>query len=402
MNHFHIHTLSLRRCRGGMLGTAARIMLALIVGAAAVACGGDDVLTAASDEPHMPDEEGVVYLTLDVEISENLGDAAVSRADNDYYFQRPLLQNEKLNDLRVIIVRTDNNTIEHNRQVKYDERGQIINNNNLTFKVVPGKKRICLVGNLNGLPEDLRRRLNQLAEGTEMTADILDDVTLTRLPMTPSFAADRDIPMTETFDDIDVEAIKPADSNIPTYLYKTLFVTRVATKYTIETPEDYSSLKIRLYGIATEQYLMPHDTEYKPQKGLPAQIISGISGRAITKFSTPADAPVEDFEIELTGKTPVNDAEGNFLYYRYNSFYLMETAGTEFKINALIDGDLGKIDGVDYSGTWFPDNQIFPNLPSLPRNTHVIVRMSAKYGLHCVVDVVPYRGCTLEPYFGLE
>ena len=401
MNFFHTHT-SLHGL-GGIVDTAIRVMLALLVSVTAASCGGDDELIAVYDEPVVSQEEAAIYLTLDVEISENLGEQSVSRAgDDDYYFQRPLSQNEKLNDLRVIIVRTDNNTVEHNRLVRYDANGLVTNNTNLTFKVVAGGKRIYLVGNLNGLPEDLRNRLNALDIDTEMTPDILDDVTLTRLAQTPAFTSGQDIPMTETFD-MEVEADKIADySDIPTYIYKTLFVTRVATKYTVETPDDYTSLKIRLYGIATEQYLMPHDTEYKPQKGLPAQIISGISGRAITKFSTPTDAPVEDFEIELTGKTPVNDAEGNFLYYRYDSFYLMETAGTEFKINALIDGDLGKIDGVDYSGTWFPDNQIFPNLPSLPRNTHVIVRMSAKYGLHCVVDVVPYRGCTLEPYFGLE
>ena len=43
-----------------------------------------------------------------------------------------------------------------------------------------------------------------------------------------------------------------------------------------------------------------------------------------------------------------------------------------------------------------------PNLPQLPRNTHVVVNITInEHAMDCIVDVRPYTGITLEPDFGL-
>lgn len=44
-----------------------------------------------------------------------------------------------------------------------------------------------------------------------------------------------------------------------------------------------------------------------------------------------------------------------------------------------------------------------PNLPSLPRNTHVKVNISLKNSdVKCTVDVVPYTAVPLNPSFGFD
>ena len=43
-----------------------------------------------------------------------------------------------------------------------------------------------------------------------------------------------------------------------------------------------------------------------------------------------------------------------------------------------------------------------PNLPHLPRNTHVVVNVTInEQDIDCVVDVRPYTEIELEPDFGL-
>ena len=45
-----------------------------------------------------------------------------------------------------------------------------------------------------------------------------------------------------------------------------------------------------------------------------------------------------------------------------------------------------------------------PNLRALFRNTHshvIITFTEGEFEVKAVVDVVPYRGCILDPYFGL-
>ena len=49
-------------------------------------------------------------------------------------------------------------------------------------------------------------------------------------------------------------------------------------------------------------------------------------------------------------------------------------------------------------------NVPLPNLRALFRNTHPHVIVTMNDGpaiINAVVDVVPYRGCILDPYFGL-
>lgn len=349
----------------------------------------------ASDEPVEPagSDSGDIYLTLEVGVSDASDTRKNSRAPQyDYYFEEPLRQNERLNRLRVFIT-DENDVIEATRYVLYDTNGEIMGDN-LTFHVSAGAKKIYLIGNEISLPSAVRGVFSDLTTGDAFPSERLSAVELTRSFDAQFFTTEQEIPMAETFD----MRLDQPESDMPSYVTAKLFVTRIAVKYTFICADDVQSLTVRINPIATNQYFMPTAVIYDPPKYSPEDIINGISGRNITSFESPSDAGAQVYEKELLGKTKITltDSEGKSrTAYRYDPIYLMETPGTSFEVSAAMDLD------AQMGGAWF-DPQTLPNLPLLPRNTHVVVNMSVIFGLHCTVDLVPYRGCVLEPWFGLE
>ena len=395
LNSLHITDSLRRRLRRVAAAVAVSAMLGSVV-----ACSSSDepaVKTSPADATTTP----YIYLSLNVGVDESGLPTASSRGDNEgYYFEEPLRPNEQLNNLYVFI--TDNDIVEAAREVKYNRFGQILNNENLTFKLKPGDKRIYLLGNTSSLPAEIHSLIGSINIGGQMPVESLNSAILSRSTSEPFFTLDEDIPMTETFDI--TLALETSDK--PTYVYADVFVTRIAVKYTILCPDDVNSLSVRLPALATKQYFMPKDVVYNPGKYRPGEKINGIEGRNITSFLSPATkSDLSDYTITLTGKTLVNavnpdGSSSTAMTYRYDPIYMMETPGSVFSISACVDGGLKDDKGNDIGGEWF-DYHALPNLPLLPRNTHVIVNLSAKYGLKCNVDLVPYRGCILEPYFGI-
>ena len=343
-----------------------------------------------------------VYLSLNVGVEESGIPSAQSRAavTDGYYFEEPLRPNEQLNNLYVFI--TDNDVVEAMREVKYNRFGQIMDNENLTFKLTPGDKRIYLLGNTSSLPAEIHSLIESISVGGRMPVDNLNSAILSRRNTEPFFTSEQDIPMAETFD----ISLVLETSDKSTYVYADVFVTRIAVKYTILCPDDVSGLSVRLPALATKQYFMPKDVVYDPGKYRPGQKINGIEGRNIISFDSPAtESDLSEYTITLTGKKLVNavnpdGSTASAKTYRYDPIYMMETPGSVFSISACVDNGLTDEKGNNIGGEWF-DYQTLPNLPLLPRNTHVIVNLSAKYGFKCSVDLVPYRGCILEPYFGI-
>lgn len=344
-------------------------------------------------EPDSPTRSAWVYLTLKVGVAEGNGSRTFTRAGS-YYFEEPERLNEKLHSLRIFIVNSNNNLLEATRFINFDAGSQQIGSG-LTFKLSPGLKRIYLVANEGSLPADIRSSLTGIGINTAFPADQLASRYIARTQNSPFYTLDQDLPMSEFFD-IDLKN-DSGNENGSVYVNADLFVTRLPVKYTFICQEDVPAIAVRLNDMAQDEYLFPKEATYFPDKYDAPEVIGDIAGRNIVKFNVPT-ARKSQFTYNLTGKTEIEleKEDGTKVKaFRYDPIYLMETEGTSFSMSIRF-GEGAEI------GTWFSD-QVLPNLPLLPRNTHVIVYMSVKeYGLKCAVDVVPYRGCILDPYFGLE
>lgn len=365
-------------------------LLAVLASTAIIGCGSDSY-----DEPdtNVPDKtDTAFYLTLNISTADRFGSSSFSRA-GDYYYEEPERKNEKMNNLRVYVVK-DDGTLEAMRDVIRENLNDEISNK-VTFKLSRGKKTVYLFANVTALPQNIKDLLRQLEVGAMFPASEFADAILKRNAASPFYTFDQDIPMCESFDvtlDRDDEGVS--------YVNADVFVTRIAVKYTFICREPADKVTVRLKGMATRQYFMPNEAVYTPGKYEAPEVIDGISGRSITKFNAPGNPGLADFELTLAGCEEIeltDDSGKKSKAYRYDPVYLMETPGTEFSMSlCLADGNKTG------TGTWFPE-QTLPNLPLLPRNTHVVVYMGVnKSELDCTVDVLPYRGCILDPYFGLE
>lgn len=361
-------------------------LIAIILAVGLTGC----VYDSSGDEPEAFDPDRTVYLTLNIGVVDGIGSQSSTRAGS-YFYEEPLRKNEMLNNLRVYIVREDG-TLEAMRRVVFDN-AVTETPNSLTFKLDRGKKKVYLFGNDTSLPSEFKTLFSSIEIDGVFPADRFSAIQLTRTQNAPFFTAAQDIPMCESFD-----VVLDSDDERVTYVNADLYVTRIAVKYTFLCREDLEKVTVRLNGMATNQFFMPNTAEYFPGKYLKPEVINGIASRNIVSFLSPETTRRSDFEVELTGRTEVEltDETGvKSKVYRYDPIYLMETPGSEFSMSIRLGLDGG-------TGTWFPDHTL-PNLPLLPRNTHVVVNMGVKeFILNCAVDVVPYRGCVLDPYFGLE
>ena len=401
MNHIkNKQTLASRSLCAPRGGLATLCALLLLLGL--FSCSG-----ATEEEPLLPEEvetegEGNIYLTLNVGVidgfdGELLARSRQTRAD-DFYFEEKTRPNEILRTLNVFITDTEDK-IEGVRAVEYTQYGTLVDSN-LTFRLRPGKKRIYLIGNAPSLPQEVRDNYENLKIGDTYPSATMADVILTRRNSLPFYTDAELIPMAESFD-LNMEDIIPGPE--PVYVYRDYFITRIAVKYTFIVFEDLPALRVRLSNMADRQYFIPRELYYNPGKYLPAVVIDGIPGRSITSFSSPLlPSQTQDYELELTGKelVQVTGADGVKVdAYRYDPVYLMESPSTSFTVNAgVAAGDEGEaLTELEWLGALE-----LPNLPLLPRNTHVVVRMSFRSEYKCQVDLVPYRGCFLDPFFGLD
>lgn len=363
------------------------ILLAILAPTVLIGCEKD-----SNDEPDTPLRDKVVYLTLNINTADGFGTSFHTRAGN-YYYEEPERDNEKMNNLRIYIVQEDG-TLEAMRYVVFNNPS-VEMPDNITFRLTPGKKTVYLFANDTSLPQKIQDIFKKLENdiGAVFPASELSSAILQRDAESTFFTVDEDIPMCESFD-VDLKS----DDSGATYVKADVFVTRIAVKYTFICREPAEKVTVRLNGMSTSQYLMPNQAVYYPGKYEAAEVINGISGRNITSFIAPQNPGLVNFEQTLTGREEIeitDDTGKKSKAYRYDPIYLMETPGTSFSMSIRFD------DGNE-TGTWFPEHEL-PNLPLLPRNTHVMIYMGVdEYTLNCKVDVVPYRGCILDPYFGLE
>ena len=344
----------------------------------------------SSDSPAPVDAERdpMAYMSLSitaVEASSGIG----SRVD-DYYFEEPTLDSEKISTMRFLIVDKDG-SVEHN--ISISQNPDVMTAKRL-FKVKPNEtKTVYLFANEASIPEDVINVFRNLKKGERFPVDTYGTYTLSRSSDSPLFAAGEPIPMTEVHQ-VEIGAPQYDANGNPDPYEATLFVTRAAVKlsFSLNVADSYIKFdpselsEITFNEVGDMEYLFPCNTTYEPIKA-PDPIDSKIN-RIITAYSVPTNAETHSWSLSWS---PVGDSNRSF---SAGPVYMPETKlgnGSEQPYTITLP-----VNGVELTAP-------LPNLPSLPRNTHVLVQINLKgSSMVCVVTVVPYTGVDLTPEFGID
>ncbi|MDE5877596.1 MAG: hypothetical protein K2H47_08920 [Muribaculaceae bacterium] len=412
---------------------ALYIILLLVAACLGQSCRSSENL----DMPNPDNADPEVTLCLMVEINNSADiNRPATRAD-DYTFEGPASIYERINSLRVIIVRPDN-TVEYNRFESLDKNEGVQKFGELIFQVSISqgnlddstgirteKKRIYLIANEESLqPEELLTTLKNLEPGNKFSSKTAEEMIIStdwEKGITPLINNTEEhkkfVPMSEFFD-VDVSATIKAGASRPIQ-YKSLFITRASVKFEFSVSaessadlpgESFRIQTIRFEKLMPEEYLFPHATEYTPGK-----YVDNVINRAITAFETPSLSGGKTGAIEFHpsdfGCGTNNNGEAYADEYKPQLYYC------ESKSDRGIDGNPSYAVGViaEFSNPPLPltgeivtDTVKFnpvelPNLPILPRNTVVKVHFTFKDRTpKCSVTLHPYTAVTLNPSFGFS
>ena len=379
----------------------------LMLAAGVFAGGCSSSSLSEPDEPKIDPSSGNVYLTLNVRPMESVSStrAGVYEENDTIGFEIPATQYEKMRSLRVIIVRPDG-SVETNRLANVGST-HLPDPNDMTFLVKGGEaKRIYLFANESSVPYDF----SAIAEGSVFPREQVEGIELTRVSGKPLYdnngkpyipqpgedaKAGSYIPMSEVFD---INVKKPVTDED---LYQTadMFVTRAAVKVSFEfnaVPDlavsEFHISSITVDGISDKEYLLPRNTVYKPSKYTSTDYTLG--GRFITSYSLPSDSQLDEYTFEIPEKSLTAGSTAQ-TYIPY--IYLPESPERSYKVK------------IGFKTPESPDAVIYstytlPNLPALPRNTHVKVSMTmyAPLKIDMQVNIMPYHSVVLKPNFGLD
>lgn len=300
----------------------------------------------------------MVNLTLSVGVN---GDVSATRAvDDNNYFEGPSTIYEKMNSLRIIIVRPSG-VVEHNRLLKFDKNGVVIADNQL-FKVIGNEaKKVYLIANENSVPT---YDFSSISVEDQFPAEEIENLIVRRAARVPLYdntvqSGAQYLPMSECFD---------ITVTTEPYQSSTMFITRAASKFSfsIKKTSDYEGAAtltaIRISGIGDAEYLMPKSTVYNPMKYQPSD--NPLQGRYITAYETPTQ-DASDFDFEMP--SPLNLKNLNSTYNWVPELYLPESPVSESGYYCTLIFDDGKL---------LTNPVKLPNLSSLPRNSHVKVNIT--------------------------
>ena len=389
------------------------IFLLLFTAVAVVSCSSEDQPSPEGDDAssHLPPE---VYLNLNVGVLSQTSDpgSRANAVDDKNYFEGPDSQYEKMQTLRVIIVRGERTTdisyvpdsagyVEHNHLFRFNELG-LVQFDDMTFKVRSGeKKRIYLIANEAFVKTNRNIDFENLKVGQPYPDGFIENIVLnTATSGTPLIdnSGDTDkwyIPMSEEFDmDIPVPQ-DPLDYRID----KSFFITRASVKFsfTVATSVDYTRTglqvkSITVNSVSDREYFLPRETEYLPAKDQPST--NKYGGRFIESYLWTAGAVHSDAVFSTA--IPLLTAEKAYLY-NPPIYYPESRNSGDFSVTVT----LGYENDTDNDITFEP--QVLPNLPALPRNTHVLVNMTLTTSdITAEVKLVPYIGVYLDPKFGFD
>lgn len=380
-------------------------------------------------------EEHGVTLRLAID----MGMQAGSRAMEPDGFLNPEGEYEEIQTLRVIIVKgvaedTRADEIEANKLVKTYANGTPINDN-LEFKVSTGSKRIYLIANEASLPvpagltfSNSTAFLDNYRVKGDFNAAVFTD-WIVSLPggnpnATRSLYANvpgaTGLPLTEFFD-IAVGANEETLQYDETQTVH-LFMTRAAAKATfnIKVADDYpgdgvSITGIRLNGLNWQQFVFPRATRYDQPKypvlvtpGKPTSSVE-TTNRYITEFSTPErvnGVTGANVTLSLAEPVPIEPSSTGLVGPIYYPESLMPvTLASNPAARFSVQIEIGKGNWLDAKmlGQEAGNIQLVNGCQALPRNNwlQVNITLSAQNDITATVQVVPYVGVPLNPWFGL-
>ncbi len=388
-----------------MTGFFRHIKALLCVALAVVltACGHD------GDMPKEPAEGQGLFLVC------NIGMVGSTRGGT-------LPANEAMHSFRIMVL-NDKGIVESNEYFSFEGFRETYAH--ITQLKSRSKKRVYLFANEESVtdikcdPADipLSGSLHDYLKGvTEGTADF--ETKIAAVNYVPDFS--KAIPLNAMYD-VDI----PEDLR---YVEKKFWLVRAAAKFnfTFINKRKYTDITIDRFevnGIADRQFLMPKFTNGEPP------VFTGYSTwidwlkDASEDSQVHPDKPSVDEMGWLTGydipdksnigklsydtpftikPTPENSVQGKEIA----NLYCCESKNLLSGEDSVVDNEQQyKIHVVCTSaGEQKSFEATLPNLRALFRNTHpnVIISFTDKNpDIVAVVDVVPYRGCILDPYFGL-
>ena len=343
---------------------------------------------AALEEP--------VRVRLDIGVFLTDESSPETRASRSY--ETAVTDDEKMRKLRIVIVRPDG-TVEHNRLL------------NLTAVEAYDDEKFMVAAN------ETKRIYLFVNEGlTTIENKVSEDAALKNL------------------DTYDFDAIKPGDffpsKEVTSFTFGLggsteelagplpmsechrvwvpkeggscrLFVTRAAVKFSFriknESGRSLTLTELAIDKMLRKEYCLPMNTVY----GVP----NADGGREIISFDVPAVGNNDYYTFRKTfGDAGISLTAGGET--ALDAIYLMESkysdpatvvAGDDLPLNYSMSMSFKELGGERLQSKYFP------NLPQLPRNTHVAVTIVIGQGeITWTVDVVPYGEIILDPVFGLD
>lgn len=326
--------------------------------------------------------EKILLVNLDISVAlSDVSDALTRTAK----YADAANENEKMHMLRIVIVRPDQ-TVEANRLI--DLRAAVSLKHEMErFKVFGNeKKRIYLfvnesttVTDKNNLPRKLVGfDLGKIEVGGYFPKDDIEELKINLEDDMEQIEGP--LPMSERHEYFVNEEPEQSCS---------LFVTRAAVKFTFHIINN-SSKSITFDGLTIEK--MAHKEWYIP-RAIYGKRDETTGQQEITEYEVPADVGYYVYSTNTSVPNGVTvDASKETVL---TPIYLLEGKYTD------------DMDSRNYSMNISLDNitrkHYFPELQTLPRNTHVVVHITydedAK--VTCEADVIPYSEVILEPEFGL-
>lgn len=359
--------------------------LAVLLAAVAVSSCSQSADSSLNPLPPGGEEAGQAFMRVRVALTN-----ASSGSRTDY--SPAVGANEMMQELRIIIVRPDL-TIEHNDFISAPFfNNPLVAVGSFQYQVLSGEvKSVYLLANENAFRTTADGKKVKLIDydfSTLMAGDKFPASEIAALNITldsDTATLNGVLPMSECHK-VDIPATDP---DYPKVVFPcNLFLTRAAVKFEFHITNEFKDIDFDIQSLtidklSSREYLFPNATVYNDD-------------REIISYEVPnvGDSDYYSFTREYTGIT----AKGDKTPVDLPVFYLLESKydnpdSEDDNLNYVVRMRMNDLDYKAY----------LPNLPRLPRNTHVIVNavIHNPMEIDWQIDLRPYSSVELEPGFGL-
>lgn len=333
-------------------------------------------------EDYDGDKDGTLLVNLDISVALPDVSNALTRATEDTGAANDA---EKMHTLRVVIVRPDW-TVEANRLIDLKAAATLQHQVAEPFPVAGNERKLIYLFVNEGTTAidketNISRKLldfnlNKIEAGDYFPINAIEELKI-RLEDDME-QIEGPLPMSEKHEYFVNEESQQSCS---------LFVTRAAVKFTFRIINN-SNNSITLDGLtidkmAREEWYMPRAKYGEP---------NGIGQREITAYEVPAGVGYYTYDKKTFAEVVTVDANGEKVL---DPIYLLEGKYTDNEDTRNYSMEIG-VNNITRK-------HYFPELKTLPRNTHVVVNITcdANATVKCEVNVIPYSEVILDPGFGL-